>query len=290
MAGVRRIQESNSHLDIISLKNFIMKPIQHIKLLLSGLCLAAFIFSTCNGSDKNNNKEQLEKSDTSVSSDHSHSDNVPLNDNEVKSEAPDARSKTEQGYALPRHSTESAQSPINIISSKAQRDTKQQYSFAFHSDFDATENLGHTIQVDFKQGSTCIVNGKNYTSKQFHFHTPSEHLVDGQTFPMEMHIVNTINDSSNQNKPSYLVVGVLFRMGAENKFLDEFLNKVPNEEGEKSALHAGDVKLNDLLSQFTGNDIKSYFAYKCSLTTPPFTEGVQWVVLKHVVEASEDQI
>jgi carbonic anhydrase len=265
-----------------------MNSIQHIKLLASGFCLAIFVLSACNGN--NNNKEQQEKPDSSVSSDHSHSDNVPLSDNEVKEEAPDAKVKTNQGYALPRHGAESAQSPINIISGKAQRDTKQQYAFTFHSDFDATENLGHTIQVDFKPGSTCIVNGKNYTSKQFHFHTPSEHLVDGQTFPMEMHIVNTINDSSNQNKPSYLVVGVLFRMGAENKFLDEFLNKIPSEEGEKSALHTGDVKLNDLLSQFTGNDIKSYFAYKGSLTTPPFTEGVQWVVLKHVVEASEDQI
>jgi len=265
-----------------------MKPIQHVKLFASSFCLAILLLLACNGN--NNNKEQQEKSDSSVSSDHSHSESVPLSDNEVKEEAPDAKTKTNQGYALPRHSAESAQSPINIISSKAEKDTKQQYSFAFHADFDAAENLGHTIQVDFKPGSTCIVNGKNYTSKQFHFHTPSEHLVDGQTFPLEMHIVNTINDSSNHNKPSYLVVGVLFRMGAENKFLDEFLNKVPNEEGGKSALQTGDVKLSDLLSQFTGNDIESYFAYKGSLTTPPFSEGVQWVVLKHVLEASEDQI
>jgi carbonic anhydrase len=50
------------------------------------------------------------------------------------------------------------------------------------------------------------------------------------------------------------------------------------------------VKLDDLFSQFTGNDIKSYYTYQGSLTTPPFTESVQWVILKHIVEASEDQV
>src|SRR5215831_14096772 len=111
MVGVRRIQESNSHLDIISLKNFIMKPIQHVKLFASSFCLAILLLLACNGN--NNNKEQQEKSDSNVSSDHSHSESVPLSDNEVKEEAPDAKTKTNQGYALPRHSAESAQSPIN---------------------------------------------------------------------------------------------------------------------------------------------------------------------------------
>ena len=50
------------------------------------------------------------------------------------------------------------------------------------------------------------------------------------------------------------------------------------------------MNLNDLLSQFLGKEIKSYYAYKGSLTTPPYTESVQWIILKHVVEASEDQI
>ncbi len=211
-------------------------------------------------------------------------------DNEVKAEAPDANSKAEQGYALPRHTDKLAQSPIDIISLKADKAGKEQISFAFHSDINAAKNLGHTIELEFKEGSTCTVNGKNYACRQFHFHTPSEHLVDGITFPMEMHIVNTLTDSANGNKPSYLVLAVLFKIGAENKFIKEFLNKIPNEEGEENTLQTGEVKLDDLFSQFTGNDIKSYYTYQGSLTTPPFTESVQWVILKHIVEASEDQI
>jgi len=208
----------------------------------------------------------------------------------VKVEAPDAKTKTEQGYALPRHSSDVAQSPIDIISGKADQAGKNQISFAFHSAFDTAENLGHTIQVDFKKGSTCTVNGKDYASRQFHFHTPSEHLLDGMTFPMEMHIVNVLNDSAKGNKSSYVVVAVLFKIGAENKFLNEFLNKIPGEEGEKNALPTGQVKLDDLFAQFPANESRSYYTYKGSLTTPPYTESVQWVIMKHVVEASEDQI
>lgn len=262
-----------------------MNTTQHRKSLAIIGCVAFVLLLSCHS----NINEQHNATDSTISSEHPHPE-FTVSDNEVKAEAPDAKIKIEYGYALPSHTTESAQSPINIISYKTDKADKEQFSFTFHPDFNAIENLGHTIQVDFKEGSTCMVNGKTYASKQFHFHTPSEHLIDGMTFPMEMHIVNVLNDSNNANKPSYLVLTVLFKMGAENKFIDEFLNKIPKEEGEKNALQAGEVKLDDLFSQFVGNDIKSYYSYKGSLTTPPFTESVQWVILKHVVEASEDQI
>jgi carbonic anhydrase len=242
------------------------------------------VFAEC----KNNNDEQ-QATASSTSSEHPHADSA-LIDNQVKAEAPDATGKVEQGYALPRHGADLAQSPIDIISDKTAKDSKQPVSLSFHSDINAAENLGHTIQLDFKNGSTCTVNGKEYVSKQFHFHTPSEHLIDGLTFPMEMHIVNVLTDSSNSNKSSYLVLGILFKIGAENKFINEFLKKIPHEEGEKNELKSGEVAPNDLLSQFPGNKIKSYYTYKGSLTTPPFTEAVQWVILKDPVEASEEQI
>jgi carbonic anhydrase len=168
--------------------------------------------------------------------------------------------------------------------------SKEQLSFSFHSDFNATENLGHTIQVDFKDGSTCISNGKSYASKQFHFHTPSEHLIDGITYPMEMHIVNTLKDSSSANNVSYLAVAILFKMGHENKFIKEFLNKIPDEEGRKNEIQTGSVKLDDLFGEIPKNEMKSYYTYKGSLTTPPYPETVQWVVLKYPIEASEEQI
>jgi carbonic anhydrase len=263
-----------------------MNSTQHRRSLAIAFCFAILLLFACNGT----NKEQQKTSVSNISSDHAKADTLS-GDNVVKAEAPDANSKAEQGYALPRHTDKLAQSPIDIISVQADKAGKEeQISFAFHADINAAKNLGHTIELEFKEGSTCTVNGKNYTSRQFHFHTPSEHLVDGMTFPMEMHIVNTLSDSVNVNKPSYLVLAVLFKIGAENKFIKEFLDKIPKEEGEENALQTSEVKLEALFSQFTKNDIKSYYTYQGSLTTPPFTESVQWVILKHIVEVSEDQV
>jgi len=67
---------------------------------------------------------------------------------------------------------------------------QHQFVVHFQDEITAVENLGHTIQLDFKQGSTINVGGITYNFKQMHFHTPSEHLIDGITFPMELHIVS----------------------------------------------------------------------------------------------------
>src|SRR5664279_2259669 len=95
--------------------------------------------------------------------------------NEVKSEAPDALTKSEQGYAMPRYNDGLVQSPINILTDSSVGDNTPEISIKFNNAVAAVENLGHTIQLDFKEGSTAEAGGKTYSSKQFHFHTPSEH-------------------------------------------------------------------------------------------------------------------
>ena len=136
-----------------------MKPTQIHKLLAMLVSVCAFMLFACN---TNKNEEKKEAS-TELPSGSTHGEAV-MSDNEVKCEAPDAKTKIDQGYAIPHHDSATSQSPINIISSGAEKSGKEQMSFSFHSDFNATENLGHTIQVDFKDGSTCISNGKNYAS------------------------------------------------------------------------------------------------------------------------------
>ena len=73
-------------------------------------------------------------------------------------------------------------------------------------------------------------------------------------------------------------------------FIKEFLNKIPEKEEDKKELAPEQVKLNDLFSSIPSKELNSYYTYKGSLTTPPYTEKVQWIILKHVVEASEEQI
>ncbi len=182
------------------------------------------------------------------------------------------------------------QSPINILSFEKDGTDRHQVTLNFQDDIKAVENLGHTVQLDFEKGSSIVSDGMRYEFKQMHFHTPSEHLVDGMTFPMEMHIVNYNAPTDENDKPHYLVIAVLFKMGKENKFINEFLNLIPEHENDIVKLEKGNVKLHDLFDDDLSNELKNYYHYLGSLTTPPYTETVNWFVLKHVIEASPSQI
>ena len=114
-------------------------------------------------------------------------------------------------------------------------------------------------------------------------------MIDGMTFPLEMHIVNILKDSGEQKNPQYLVIALLFRMGNENKFIREFLSAIPKEEG-KDTLPSGTVKFEDLLLDVPAKEAAGYFSYQGSLTTPPYSETVHWIVKKYILEASPEQI
>ena len=195
----------------------------------------------------------------------------------------------EQDYAVPEESVGRAQSPINILTSGAVDNNGDDICVSFDAAVTETENLGHTVQLDFGKGSTGIIEGQTCTARQLHFHTPSEHLIDGITYPMEMHLVSTLKDSTEQKEPSYIVIAILFKMGKENRFIHEFENLIPAEEGEQY-LDSGTVNLQDLLSQIAADHPLTCFTYKGSLTTDPYTEKVDWIILDHAIEASPRQI
>jgi carbonic anhydrase len=258
--------------------------------LISIMC--SLLISSCNTKqyDESKRADSLQM-DTKQkdSAEHEVMQNLVKAGNMVKAESPDALTKFEQGYALSRMNDGIAQSPINIISSGLQRYTKQRSGLKFTGSINAVENLGHTIQVDFARGSATLVNGNSYELKQLHFHTPSEHLIDGMTFPMEMHIVSKLNDSIKNGGSTYTVLGILFKIGGENKFLKEFLNSIPEAES-KETLDSVKVKLTDLLIEISNRGKISYYKYQGSLTTPPYTESVNWIIAKKIFEASEEQI
>lgn len=187
-----------------------------------------------------------------------------------------------QGYIFPGLEHGLSQSPINIRSlDTSKHGVHHSVHVNYKKSHENVVNKGHTIEVDYDEGSSITFDGQVYDFKQFHFHTPSEHLVDGVTYPMEMHLVHTLHD----NDTTYLVIGVLFKEGKRNKFLDEFISHIPKAEGQTSKPKHAYVDINDI---FDGND--KYFTYKGSLTTPPYTETVRWGVLKRIHEASPEQI
>lgn len=163
------------------------------------------------------------------------------------------------------------QSPINIeraISAKI-NDLKTHYK----SGVEQVINNGHTIQANYRAGSSIEVDGHSYALKQFHFHTPSENMVDGKQYPLEMHAVHLDNDGN------IAVVGVLFEEGSTNPQLAEVLANV--DKGQA---------LNDLDVRSLLPKKADHYRFNGSLTTPPCTEGVKWLVMKQHATLDKQQI
>ena len=179
------------------------------------------------------------------------------------------------------------QSPINIVTKSAIKGHQHNVGIHYEPSSENIYNLGHTIEVKYDSGNRAIFDGKVYEFKQFHFHTPSEHHIDGRTYPMEMHMVHTLAGQAPGEKPQYLVVSILYKKGANNLFLDEFMNGIPAHGGEEAHFTNKMVNVNDLLGQ---TENMPYYYYHGSLTTPPYTQTVEWLVIQSIFEASPKQI
>jgi carbonic anhydrase len=138
-------------------------------------------------------------------------------------------------------------------------------------------NNGHTLQISAAPGSRLIVDDESFALQQLHFHSPSEHHINGEAFLMEAHFVhqNTEGDLA--------VVAVLYRQGPQNEVLATLGQLAPEEVGSVSNLEF-DFKL---ISDRTNP--ASYYRYTGSLTTPPCTEGVRWFVSKSIHTISVEQ-
>lgn len=187
--------------------------------------------------------------------------------------------ETGLAYIFEEHNG-NAQSPINILSGQA-LEGHHQVALHYQPSGSHIGNLGHTVEAFYEVGSTLEFDGMQYELQQIHFHTPSEHLLDGITYPMEMHMVHTL--AGNPGK--YLVIGVLFREGEVDRTLATILNNVPTTIGETRDAPGLSLNASELLD-FS----EHYFHYEGSLTTPPYTETVTWLVMKDVHQAAPDQI
>ena len=140
-------------------------------------------------------------------------------------------------------------------------------------------NNGHTVQVDYPPGSALIFNGRRFELRQFHFHAPSEHAIDGKRYPMEMHLVHVGADGT------LAVIGVLFEAGAANPALVAAWDRLPGQAGAPESYQGVPVDARDLVAAAPG-----YFRYMGSLTTPPCSEGVNWFVVAEPASVSAEQI
>jgi carbonic anhydrase len=137
-------------------------------------------------------------------------------------------------------------------------------------------DTGHTFQLNADADTELTYQGTEYSLVQMHFHDPSEHTIDGVAAPVEFHFVNTDADGN------LLVLSVMAREGAHNPYYEAFIDATTSKaSGEVT----GKVDLAAMLP-----DSLQHFAYSGSLTTPPCTEGVQWIVMNTPVELDSEQI
>lgn len=173
--------------------------------------------------------------------------------------------------------TGTRQSPINIAT------FFQEKLPALEADYKPVPlkvaNAGHTLRVGSAPGSGFSVDGFRYELRRIEFHTPSEHYMDGASWPMEAQFVHQGSDGS------LAIIAVMIKAGKQNPTFEGILQNLPANPGA-----VRDVDAVDFLADALMPEKLDYYAYDGSLTAPPCTEGVRWFVLKDQLEISEDQI
>ncbi len=171
------------------------------------------------------------------------------------------------------------QSPITIPDNTEIDETLPELQFNYKAAAILNiENNGNSVQINYPPGSTFHFKGVKYELKQFHFHMPSEHIIAGKKYAMEAHFVH-FDQAGN-----IAVIALMYQKGEPDSFLASFWEHIPQQSGwalsEKVSF--------DLSTALPAN--KSYYTYEGSLTTPPCTEGVEWIILKTPLTISSQQI
>ncbi|CAA6668494.1 unnamed protein product [Spirodela intermedia] len=178
------------------------------------------------------------------------------------------------------------QSPINIVRAATVVDLSLKPLERDYNPANATlVDNGFNIMLSYGEDvGAMVIDGKNYTLKQMHWHSPSEHTLEGIRYPMEMHLVHASDDGNIS------VVSILYQYGHADPFLYQLKEKVDELSkevcaGDEEAHVAAGLVDTKALRRHTNK----YYRYVGSLTTPPCTENVIWNVLGKVRDISPEQ-
>ena len=169
-----------------------------------------------------------------------------------------------------------SQSPIDLP--RSAKGENKPLRFEYRPGGTRIVNNGHTVQVEYAPGSTLVIDGQPYELKQFHFHAPSENTIAGKHYPMEGHLVHADKDGH------LAVVAVMFSEGKPNPAVETLWANMPAKESEE---HAFTQPLDASALLPAG---RHYYRFAGSLTTPPCSEGVTWIVLSQPVTVSRKQL
>lgn len=180
-----------------------------------------------------------------------------------------------------------AQSPIDIVNPAAGTEALAiktnlapgALKIAHHEHVADGINNGHTIQVNYAGGDALTIGAETFDLVQYHFHNESEHTVKGRHYPMEMHLVH------KSAAGALAVIGVFIEEGAHNAAFDPIWNNLPKQKGVETHYPSVNVDVDKLLPAN-----RASYRYSGSLTTPPCSEGVRWIVMTTPIQLSAAQI
>lgn len=198
---------------------------------------------------------------------------------------------TYQGETSPEHWAEieknsdcdgQRQSPVNIIDINTSpikfNENPLDIRYSPTTQINKVINNGHSIQFNFETGDSIQYHNNTYHLSQIHFHEPSEHTVNGVRYPLEIHLVHTGKNND------YTVMGILAKEGEESQLFEFFESFLPLKENETKEIHQS----LDLSTLFPEKD--DFYSYGGSLTTPPCTESVNWIIFKEPIIVSVDEV
>jgi carbonic anhydrase len=136
-------------------------------------------------------------------------------------------------------------------------------------------DTGHAVQVNLTPGESANIRSRRFVLQQFHFHAPSEHSIDGRSFPLEGHFVYRAKDGR------LAVVAVMFEAGAPNEVAELVLSRFASGRADIPVRLDAEALLPSTVD---------YYHYLGSLTTPPLSQNVEWYVLTRPMTMSAAQI
>ncbi|CAN8232417.1 unnamed protein product, partial [Cochlearia groenlandica] len=170
------------------------------------------------------------------------------------------------------------QSPIDLTNKRVNVIYDQAWKKQYKPALATIINRGHDIMVSWKEDAgKIIINNTEFKLAQCHWHSPSEHTINGTRYDLELHMVHT----SAQGQTA--VIGVLYRLGKPDEFLTKLLSGIKSVGKEEKNVEVLDPQQIRFLT-------RKFYRYIGSLTVPPCTEGVIWTVVKRVNTISMEQI
>ncbi|KAL6138511.1 hypothetical protein ACLB2K_063793 [Fragaria x ananassa] len=178
------------------------------------------------------------------------------------------------------------QSPVDLLSEIVEvHPNNGEVRLKYWPSYAIIKNRGHDISIQWRLGAagSVEINGTDYWLDQCHWHSPSEHTINGNRFDLELHMVHRIPGPNVGN--NIVVVAYLYKIGKPDMFLSQVSQDIKSMIDVEAERHRGVVDPRDVKQGGA-----KFYKYKGSLTVPPCTEGVTWIIHKKLTTVSREQM